>query len=75
VFLQNYSGLEFIVFKGIIFLLEIPWNMSTVSWTGSMRPAHGSTGLHQMRDVHSVICGRDLKAEGVFSRSNRGRTS
>jgi hypothetical protein len=33
VFLQNYRGPGIIEFKGIIFLLKIPWNMSTVSWT------------------------------------------
>jgi hypothetical protein len=34
VFLQNYRGLGIIGFKGIIFLLKIPWNMSSARGPG-----------------------------------------
>jgi hypothetical protein len=44
VLLQNYHGLGIIRFKGIIFLLKILWNMSTVRRAG---PWARLTTVHQ----------------------------
>jgi hypothetical protein len=73
VFLQNYRGLRIIGFKGIIFLLKIPWNMSTVSWTGAQQRGPPAQGLHKTGAVQITMEGSDPPGEGVRLFSNLDR--
>jgi hypothetical protein len=71
--LQNYRGLRIIGFKGIIFLLKIPWNMSTVSWTGARQRGPPAQGLHKTGAVQITMEGSDPPGEGVRLFSNLDR--